>query len=81
MATNVLDLILLLLCLKPIWWITKEWWVDIGAARHLCSDRKMLFSYVQINERELYMGNSVTSKIEGIEKMILKPISTKKISV
>ena len=78
MATNVLDLMLLLLCLKPIWWITKEWWIKIGHARHLCSDRKMLFSYVQINERELYMGNSVTSKIEGIEKMILKPISTKK---
>ena len=72
---------LLLLCLKPIWWITKEWWIKIGPARHLCSDRKMLFSYVQINERELYMGNSVTSKIKGIEKMILKPISTKKISV
>ena len=32
----------------------------------------MFFSSVQIDGRELYMGNSTTSKIESIGKVILK---------
>ena len=43
---------------------TKEWWVDIGATRHICSDKKMFSSYEAINDGEqLFMGNSSTSKV------------------
>ncbi|KAL6327054.1 hypothetical protein AAG906_013801 [Vitis piasezkii] len=42
------------------------------ATHHVCLDRKMFSSYIQISGRKLYMGNSTTSKIEGIGKVILK---------
>ena len=52
---------------------TKEWWVDTGATRHICSDKKLFSSYETINDGEqLFMGNSSTSKIEGKGKVILK---------
>ena len=52
---------------------TKEWWVDTGATRHICSDKKMFSSYEEINDGEqLFMGNSSTSKVEGKGKVILK---------
>lgn len=45
---------------------TKEWWVDIGAMHHICSDRKMLTTYEQVSQGEqLFMGNSSISKVEG----------------
>ena len=45
---------------------TKEWWVDIGATRHVCSDKKMFSSYHNIdNEEQHFMGNSSSSKVEG----------------
>ena len=50
----------------------KEWLLDTEATHYVCSNRKMFSSYVQINRREPYMGNSTTSKIEGIGKLILK---------
>ena len=52
---------------------TKEWWVDTGATRHICSDKKMFSSYEAINDGEqLFMRNSSTSKVEGKGKVILK---------
>ena len=45
---------------------TKEWWVDTGATRHICSDKKMFSSYEAINDGEQpFMENSSTSKVEG----------------
>ena len=45
---------------------TKEWWVDTGATRHVCSDKKMFSSYQTIyNGEQLFMGNSSSSKVEG----------------
>ena len=41
----------------------------------------MFSSYVQIKGRELYMGNSTTSKIEGIGKVILKMTSEKELTL
>ena len=61
---------------------TKEWWVDTEATRHICSDKKMLSSYEEINDGEqLFMGNSSTSKVEGKGKVILKMTSRKELTL
>ena len=52
---------------------TKEWWVDTGATRHVCSDKKMFLSYHSIdNGEQLFMGNSSSSNVEGQGKVVLK---------
>ena len=52
---------------------TKEWWVDTGATRHVCSNKKMLSSYHSIdNGEQLFMFNSSSSKVEGQGKVVLK---------
>ena len=61
---------------------TKEWWVDTGATRHICSDKKMFSSYEAINDGEqLFTGNSSTSKVEGNGKVILKMTSGKELTL
>ena len=61
---------------------TKEWWVDIEATRHICSNKKMFSSYEAINDGEqLFMGNSSTSKVEGKGKVILKMTSEKELTL
>ena len=61
---------------------TKEWWVDTGATRHICSDKKMFSSYEASNDGEqLFMGNSFTSKVEGKGNVILKMTSGKELSL
>ena len=59
----------------------KEWWIDTRATHHICSNRKMFSSYVQVDGRELYMGNSTTSKIESIGRVILKMTSGKELTL
>ena len=52
---------------------TKEWWVDTGVTRHVCPEKKMFSTYNPVgNRRKIFMGNSSTSKIEAIEKVVLK---------
>ena len=52
---------------------TKEWWVDIGATCHVCSEKKMFSTYNLVgNRRKIFIGNSSISKIEGIGKVVLK---------
>ncbi|BFG35390.1 hypothetical protein CerSpe_216640 [Prunus speciosa] len=47
---------------------TKEWWVDAGATRHICFERKMFSTHEANDQGEpLFMGNSSTSKIYGME--------------
>ena len=42
----------------------KEWWVDIGATRHICADKKMFTSYSTVdNGEQLCNVNSSTSKV------------------
>uniref|UniRef100_A0A2N9HRU5 Retrovirus-related Pol polyprotein from transposon TNT 1-94-like beta-barrel domain-containing protein n=1 Tax=Fagus sylvatica TaxID=28930 RepID=A0A2N9HRU5_FAGSY len=59
---------------------TKEWWVDTGATRHICSDKKMFSTYHSVEHGEqLFMGNSSTARVEGKGKVILKMTSGKEL--
>ena len=52
---------------------TKEWWVDTGATRHVCSEKKMFSTYIPVgNGEKIFIGNSSTSKIEGNGKVVLQ---------
>ena len=51
----------------------KEWWIDTGEIRHICANRSMFSSYTTVGgDEKLYMGNSSTSKVEGVGKIALK---------
>ena len=44
----------------------KEWWIDTGATRHVCSDKKMFSTFKLIKTGEkVFMGNFATSEIKG----------------
>ena len=47
----------------------KEWWVDSGATRHVCCDKKMFSTYKECGE-QLFMGNSSIARVAGIGKVI-----------
>ncbi|KAF5931719.1 hypothetical protein HYC85_027890 [Camellia sinensis] len=60
----------------------KEWWVDTGATRHICADKKMFTSYSIVdNGEQLFMGNSSTSKVEGQGKIVLNMTSGKELTL
>ena len=44
----------------------KEWWIDTGATRNVCFNKKMfsIFELIEIGEK-VFMGNSATSDIKG----------------
>ena len=44
----------------------KEWWIDTGATRHVCLDKKM-FSTLELikTEEKVFMENSTTLEIKG----------------
>ena len=49
----------------------KEWWIDTGATRHICANRSMFSSYITLGgDEKLYMGNSSTSKVEGVGRLL-----------
>lgn len=50
----------------------KYWWVDTDVTRHMCSDKVLFFTYAPVSEIMLYMGNSGTSEVAGIGKVVLK---------
>ena len=51
----------------------KEWWIDTGATRHVCFDKKMFSTFEPIETGEkVFTGNSTTSKIKGQGKVVLK---------
>ena len=61
---------------------TKEWWVDTGATRHICSNKKMFSTYHSVEHGEqLFMGNSSTARVEGKGKVILKMTSEKELTL
>ena len=60
----------------------KEWWIDTGATRHICSVREMFTSFEPVtNGEKLFMGNSATSDIGGQGKVILKMTSGKELTL
>ncbi|XP_057488500.1 uncharacterized protein LOC130774470 [Actinidia eriantha] len=61
---------------------TKEWWVDTGATRHVCSNKEMFITYqVVTNGEQIFMGNSAISKVEGQGKVVLKITSGKELTL
>ena len=51
----------------------KKWCIDIGATRHVYSNKKMFSTFELIETREkVFMGISITSKIKGQGKVVLK---------
>ena len=43
----------------------REWWIDTGATRHVCSDKNMFTSFELVDSGEkLFIGNSSTSEIQ-----------------
>jgi hypothetical protein len=50
----------------------KQWWVETGATRHVCVEKMMFSSYKEMDEENLYMRNSSTSKVLVVGKVILK---------
>ena len=60
----------------------KEWWIDTGATRHVCSDKKMFSTFEPIETGEkVFMGNSVTSDIKRQGKVVLKVTSRKELTL
>ena len=58
----------------------KEWWIDIGATRHVCFHKKMSSTFEPVETGEkVFMGNSATSNIKGQGKVVLKMKSRKEL--
>ncbi|XP_070025422.1 uncharacterized protein [Nicotiana sylvestris] len=48
----------------------REWWIDSGATRHVCANKKLFNSYSPTRPNEaVFMENYVTAKIEGTGKI------------
>ncbi|KAH7844842.1 hypothetical protein Vadar_032277 [Vaccinium darrowii] len=59
----------------------REWWIDTGATRHICCDKKMFTSLEPVNGEKLFMGNSATSDIAGEGTVVLKMTSRKTLTL
>ena len=60
----------------------REWWIDTGATRHICSDKAMFTSFEPMsNGEKMYMGNAASSDVEGQGKIILKMTSGKELTL
>ena len=59
----------------------KEWWIDTGATRHVCSSKEMFTSFEPLDGEKVFMGNSASSTIEGHGKVLLKMTSGKQLTL
>ena len=60
----------------------KEWWIDTGATRHVCSDKMMFSTFEPIETGEkVFMRNSATSDIKGQGKVVLKMTYRKELTL
>ncbi|KAL5559487.1 hypothetical protein UlMin_035698 [Ulmus minor] len=41
----------------------REWWIDTGATRYICSDKGLFTSFEPMNGEKLFMGNSATLRL------------------
>ena len=55
-----------------------NWVVDIGASRHICFSKELLFNYEEvIDEENVYLGDSGTARVAEMGKVLLKFTSGK----
>ena len=59
----------------------KEWWIDTGATRHVCSSKEMFTSFEPLDGEKVFMGNSASSAVEGQGKVLLKMTSGKQLTL
>lgn len=60
----------------------REWWNNTGAMRHVCSDRRLFNSYIEIKHVEnLFIGNSAISTIKSQGNVVLKTIYGKDLAL
>ena len=60
----------------------KELWIDTGATRHVCLDKKMFSTFNPIETGDkVFMGNSTTSEIKGVGKVVLKMTLRKEVTL
>ena len=55
----------------------REWWIDIGATRHVCSTTELFTTFEPLVGEKVFMGNSTSSEINGQGKVLLKMTSGK----
>ena len=56
----------------------KEWFLDSGATRHICSAKEAFATYTHAEyDEDLFMGNTATARIAGTGKVMLKMTSGK----
>ncbi|PKI61871.1 hypothetical protein CRG98_017769 [Punica granatum] len=59
----------------------KEWWLDTGATRHVCSNRDLFTMLELVTGERIYMGNSIDSAVEDQGKVVLKMTSGKELTL
>nr|XP_027122051.1 uncharacterized protein LOC113738993 [Coffea arabica] len=59
----------------------KEWWIDTGATRHVCTNKDLFTTFEKIEGEKMFMGNSASSATEGQGKVLLKMTSGKTLTM
>ncbi|XP_071916128.1 uncharacterized protein [Coffea arabica] len=59
----------------------KEWWIDTGATRHVCTNKDLFTTFEKVEGEKMFMGNSASSAIEGQGKVLLKMTSSKTLTL
>lgn len=44
----------------------RDWWVDIGATRHICANKTMFSNYHELRGEQLFMRNSASSRLKSL---------------
>lgn len=58
------------------------WWIDSGATKHVCKDKKLFKTYEPVEEgTNVYMGNSSIAQVQGKGTIVLEFTSSKTLSL